>query len=209
MLRKHLVSLIALALLGFSCQAAPAKDAKSKVHADKDPKVLKAKQHPTKESKSDKAAKSRDAVVKKNEEAKASDKDLVETAVLAGNFTTLASAVKAVGLMDTLKGSAPFTIFAPTDEAFRKLPPGTVNELLKPENKERLKELLLQHVVPGNISAAEVSKMKTARTANGKELQITTEGGLLKIDGARVTKPDIKARNGTIHQIDAVLMPID
>jgi uncharacterized surface protein with fasciclin (FAS1) repeats len=136
--------------------------------------------------------------------------DIVETAVAAGTFKTLAAALGAAELVDTLKGDGPFTVFAPTDEAFEKLPAGTVESLLKPENKDKLKAVLLLHVVPGSVLAADVVKLKEAKTAGGATVKISTEGGV-KVGTAKgmsnVTKTDIKASNGVIHVIDAVILP--
>lgn len=136
--------------------------------------------------------------------------DIVETAVGAGTFKTLAAALGAAELVDTLKGAGPFTVFAPTDEAFAKLPAGTVETLLKPENKGKLKAILLLHVVPGSVMAADVVKLKEAKTAGGSTVKISTEGGV-KVGTAKgmsnVTKTDIKASNGVIHVIDAVILP--
>ena len=141
---------------------------------------------------------------------KESPKDIVDTAVGAGTFKTLAAALGAADLVSTLKGAGPFTVFAPTDEAFAKLPAGTVETLLKPENKEKLKEILLLHVVPGSVYAADVVKLKEAKTAGGKTLSISTDGGV-KVGTAtgmvNVTKTDIKAGNGVIHVIDSVILP--
>jgi uncharacterized surface protein with fasciclin (FAS1) repeats len=137
-------------------------------------------------------------------------KDIVDTAVGAGSFKTLAAALGAADLVATLKGAGPFTVFAPTDEAFAKLPAGTVETLLKPENKEQLKEVLLLHVVPGEVYAADVVKLKEAKTAGGKTVNISTDGGV-KVGTAKgmsnVVKTDIKASNGVIHVIDAVILP--
>jgi uncharacterized surface protein with fasciclin (FAS1) repeats len=137
-------------------------------------------------------------------------KDIVDTAVGAGTFKTLAAALGAADLVATLKGNGPFTVFAPTDEAFAKLPAGTVETLLKPENKEKLKEILLLHVVPGNVYAADVVKLSEAKTAGGKTVKISTDGGV-KVGTAtglvNVVKTDIKAKNGVIHVIDAVILP--
>ena len=133
--------------------------------------------------------------------------DIVDTAVAAGQFNTLAKALQAAGLVDTLKGKGPFTVFAPTDEAFAKLPAGTVEDLLKPENKEKLVSILTYHVVPGAVSSKKVAGMTSAKTVNGKSVKISAEGGTVKIDNATVTKADIKASNGVIHVIDSVLMP--
>jgi uncharacterized surface protein with fasciclin (FAS1) repeats len=133
--------------------------------------------------------------------------DIVDTAVAAGQFNTLAAALKAAGLVDTLKGAGPFTVFAPTDEAFAKLPPGTVEELLKPENKAKLTAILTYHVMAGKAMAADVSGMSSAKTVNGKELKLKLADGKVMVDNATVTKADIEATNGVIHVIDTVLMP--
>ena len=135
----------------------------------------------------------------------ASAADIVDTAVAAGNFTTLVSAVKAAGLAETLKGPGPFTVFAPTDEAFAKLPAGAVDALLKDPTK--LKQVLLYHVVPGKVMAADVMKMKTAKTAQGGSLAIHAMGGKVMVDKAEVVKTDIDCDNGVIHVVDSVLMP--
>lgn len=134
-------------------------------------------------------------------------KDIVDTAVSAGSFNTLVAAVKAAGLVDTLKGSGPFTVFAPTDEAFAKLPAGTVDNLLKPENRDKLKAILTYHVVPGKVMAADVVKLKQAKTANGASLTVKTSGGGVMIDNAKVVKTDIATSNGVIHVIDTVVLP--
>jgi uncharacterized surface protein with fasciclin (FAS1) repeats len=134
-------------------------------------------------------------------------KDIVDTAVAAGQFNTLAKALQAAGLVDTLKGKGPFTVFTPTDEAFAKLPAGTIDELLKPENKEKLVSILTYHVVSGAVSSKKVATMKSAKTVNGKDVSISAEGGSVKINDAKVIKADIKASNGVIHVIDSVLMP--
>jgi uncharacterized surface protein with fasciclin (FAS1) repeats len=139
--------------------------------------------------------------------SRAADKDIVDTAVAAGSFKTLAAALKAAGLVDTLKGEGPFTVFAPTDEAFAKLPAGTVENLLKPENKAKLTAILTYHVVPGTVMAADVMKLKTAKTVQGGSLKIAAANGKDMIDKATVTKADIAASNGVIHVIDTVLMP--
>ena len=134
--------------------------------------------------------------------------DIVETAVGAGQFKTLAAALEAAGLVEALKGQGPFTVFAPTDEAFAKLPAGTVEELLKPENREKLKAVLLYHVVSGKVVAADVLKLngKEARTLQGGKVKVRTKGGVM-VDNARVLKTDVMATNGVIHVIDTVLMP--
>ena len=134
--------------------------------------------------------------------------NIVETAVAAGQFKTLAAALEAAGLIDALTGKGPFTVFAPTDEAFAKLPAGTVESLLKPENKEKLKSILLYHVVPGNVTAKQVMKLngRTVKTLEGRSIKITAIHGVT-VDDARVTKTDIQASNGVIHVIDTVLIP--
>jgi len=134
-------------------------------------------------------------------------KDIVDTAVAAGSFKTLAAALDAAGLVETLKGKGPFTVFAPTDEAFAKLPEGTVKSLLKPENKQKLTAILTYHVVAGNVKAADVIKLSSAKTLNGQSVTIKTVGGKVMINNATVVKADIAATNGTIHVIDTVLMP--
>ena len=136
----------------------------------------------------------------------ASAADIVETAV-AGNFNTLVAAVKAAGLVDTLKGPGPFTVFAPTDEAFAKLPPGTLESLLKPENKAKLQSILTYHVVSGKVMAQDVAKLDSARTVEGQDITIKTMNGRVMVDGASVTKTDIVTSNGVIHVIDSVLLP--
>src|SRR5271157_5496216 len=131
--------------------------------------------------------------------------DIVDTAVSAGSFKTLAAALQAAGLVDTLKGKGPFTVFAPTDEAFAKLPPGAVEDLLKPENKEKLRAILLYHVVPGKVTAKQVVKLTSAKTAEGQPLTIKVEDGKVMVDNATVVKADVEASNGVIHVIDTVL----
>jgi transforming growth factor-beta-induced protein len=143
-----------------------------------------------------------------NSSASASGKkDVVDTAVAAGKFNTLVAAVKAAGLVETLKGAGPFTVFAPTDDAFAKLPAGTVEELLKPENKQKLVAILTYHVVPAKAMAADVASMSSAKTVNGKELKLKADGGKVMVDNATVTTADIECSNGVIHVIDTVLMP--
>lgn len=134
-------------------------------------------------------------------------KDIVETAVAAGQFNTLAAALKAAGLVETLKGKGPFTVFAPTDEAFAKLPAGTLDDLLKPENKDKLTAILTYHVVPGRVLAADVVKLKTAKTVNGQSVKIKTAKGGVMVDNANVVTTDIIASNGVIHVIDSVILP--
>ena len=133
--------------------------------------------------------------------------DIVDTAVNAGTFSTLAQALKAADLVETLKGSGPFTVFAPTDEAFRKLPSGTLEVLLKPENKEQLRSILTYHVVPGHVTAADVVKLTSAKTVNGQELRISVLKGVVWLNDAKVTKTDVAATNGLIHVIDRVIVP--
>lgn len=130
--------------------------------------------------------------------------DIVDTAVSAGQFSTLVAAVKAAGLVDVLKGDGPFTVFAPTDEAFAKLPAGTVESLLK--DKEALTKILTYHVVPGNVKVGDVVKLNSAKTVQGQKVKIDTKDGV-KINNAKVVKTDIAASNGTIHVIDTVLIP--
>ena len=134
-------------------------------------------------------------------------KDIVDTAVAAGSFKTLVAALQAAGLVDTMKSKGPFTVFAPTDEAFAKLPAGTVEDLLKPENKEKLVAILTYHVVPGEVLAAQVTKINSAKTVNGESLTIKVEGGAVMVDNAKVTKTDILCSNGVIHVIDSVMLP--
>ncbi len=133
--------------------------------------------------------------------------DIVDTAVAAGSFNTLAAALKAAGLVETLKGTGPFTVFAPTDEAFAKLPAGTVESLLKPENKAKLAGILTYHVVAGKVMAADVVKLTSAKTVNGQSVKIAVDGGKVKINDANVVKTDIATSNGVIHVIDTVLLP--
>jgi uncharacterized surface protein with fasciclin (FAS1) repeats len=133
--------------------------------------------------------------------------DVVDTAVAAGNFKTLVAAVQAAGLVDTLKGAGPFTVFAPTDEAFAKLPAGTVDDLLKPENKDKLVAILTYHVVPGKVMSADLAGKETkAKTVQGSEVTISGKDGVT-VDGAKVIKADIVTDNGVIHVIDAVILP--
>ena len=138
---------------------------------------------------------------------RAAGKDIVDTAVSAGQFKTLASALDAAGLVETLKGDGPFTVFAPTDEAFAKLPAGTLENLLKPENKDQLVAILTYHVVPGKVKAADVVKLNEAKTVNGKMVNIKVKGDTAMVNDAKVTKADIAASNGVIHVIDTVILP--
>jgi uncharacterized surface protein with fasciclin (FAS1) repeats len=139
--------------------------------------------------------------------AQAQDKDIVDTAVAAGDFKTLAAALDAAGLVQTLKGEGPFTVFAPTDAAFAKLPAGTVEDLLKPENKDKLAAILTYHVVSGKVMASDVVGLDEAKTVNGKAVDIEVEGNSVKVNGANVTATDIAASNGVIHVIDTVILP--
>ena len=139
--------------------------------------------------------------------AHAAEKDIVDTAVEAGQFETLAAALDAAGLVSTLKGAGPFTVFAPTDEAFAKLPDGTVEKLLEPENKDQLTAILTYHVVPGKVMAADVAEIDEAQTVNGKMIDIEVDGSSVKVNDATVTAADIAAANGVIHVIDTVILP--
>jgi len=138
---------------------------------------------------------------------RAQGKDIVDTAVGAGQFKTLAAALQAAGLVETLKGKGPFTVFAPTDAAFAKLPAGTVEMLLKPENKAKLTAILTYHVVAGKVMAADVVKVTSAKTVQGGAVAVKVTGGKVTIDNANVVTTDIAASNGVIHVIDTVLMP--
>ena len=134
--------------------------------------------------------------------------DIVDTAVSAGSFTTLVAAVQAAGLAETLKGEGPFTVFAPTDDAFAKLPAGTVDNLLKPENREQLQQILTYHVVPGKVMSSDLQgKSTTAATVEGSDVEIDASGSAVMVEGATVTQADIAASNGVIHVIDTVIMP--
>jgi len=133
--------------------------------------------------------------------------DIVDTAIAAGSFNTLVAAVKAAELVETLKSAGPFTVFAPTDEAFAKLPAGTVENLLKPENKTKLQGILTYHAVPGTVMAKDVVTLKTAKTVNGQDLTVRTSQGSVMVDGAGVLTTDILCTNGVIHVIDSVVLP--
>ena len=133
--------------------------------------------------------------------------DIVDTAVKAGSFKTLVAAVKAAGLGETLRGAGPFTVFAPTDEAFAKLPAGTVEDLLKPENKTKLTAILTYHVVPGKVMAADVVKLTSAKTVQGQSVAVSANHGTVMVDNAKVVKTDIVTSNGVIHVIDSVILP--
>ncbi len=133
--------------------------------------------------------------------------DIVDTAVAAGTFKTLVAAVGAAELVETLKGDGPFTVFAPTDDAFSKLPEGTVESLILPENKSKLVEILTHHVVAGRVTAADVKGLKEATTVAGKTVAITVDNGAVKIDDATVVTADVECTNGLIHIVDAVILP--
>ena len=139
--------------------------------------------------------------------AKAQDKNIVELAVGTESLSTLVAAVKAGGLVETLSGKGPFTVFAPTDEAFAALPAGTVETLLKPENKDKLTSILTYHVVSGKVMAADVVKVTSAKTVQGGEVAVAVDGETVTVDGATVTATDIECSNGVIHVIDAVILP--
>ena len=139
----------------------------------------------------------------------ATDKNIVDTAVAAGSFKTLAKALQAADLVETLKGAGPFTVFAPTDEAFAKLPAGTLEALLKPENKPTLQRILKSHVVAGKVMAADVVKTSSTKAVSGGMLTIASGNGGVTVDGAKVVKADIAATNGVIHVIDNVILPKD
>lgn len=134
-------------------------------------------------------------------------KDIVDTAISTNMFNTLVAAVKAAGLVDTLKGNGPFTVLAPTDEAFQKLPKGTVENLLKPENKDLLVKILTYHVISGDVKKEQAVKLRNAKTLQGQKVKIRARKGMVRINNAKVVKADVEASNGTIHVIDTVLMP--
>ncbi|MFG6247989.1 fasciclin domain-containing protein [Vibrio diabolicus] len=133
--------------------------------------------------------------------------DIVDVATENGSFNTLVAAVKAADLVDTLKGEGPFTVFAPTDDAFAKLPDGTIDMLLMPENKDKLVSILTYHVLPGKVMAADVVKLDKATTVQGQDVMIKTMGDKVMVNGANVMVTDVKAKNGVIHVIDTVIMP--
>ena len=141
------------------------------------------------------------------QDSHAQDKDIVDIAVEAGSFNTLVAAVQAAELVDVLKSEGPFTVFAPTDEAFAKLPEGTVANLLLPENKALLTSILTYHVVPGKVLAADVVNLTSAATVNGQSVTITVDDSGVKVDAAMVVQTDIEASNGVIHVIDSVIIP--
>lgn len=147
------------------------------------------------------------AIAGHHSENEAKTGDIVDVAVSAGQFNTLAAALEAAGLVNTLKGDGPFTVFAPTDAAFAKLPAGTVESLLKPENKDQLIAILTYHVVPGKVMASDVVKLSSATTVNGADVAVMLDGGSVRIDNATVVKTDIGASNGVIHVIDSVILP--
>jgi uncharacterized surface protein with fasciclin (FAS1) repeats len=138
---------------------------------------------------------------------RAETRDVVDTAIAAGSFKTLAKALDAAGLVTTLKGAGPFTVFAPTDEAFAKLPNGTLETLLKPENKEKLRRILTYHVVPGKVMAADVVKLQSAKAVSGDTITVKVQDGVVHLDNATVTSADVIASNGVIHVIDSVILP--
>ena len=140
-------------------------------------------------------------------QAQSGTKDIVDTAIAAGSFTTLAKALQAADLVDTLKGKGPFTVFAPTDDAFAKLPKGTLEDLLKPANKAKLRRILSYHVVPGRVMATDVLKLNSAKAVSGDTIDINASGGSVRVEEARVIKTDITASNGVIHVIDSVILP--
>jgi uncharacterized surface protein with fasciclin (FAS1) repeats len=139
--------------------------------------------------------------------AEAAEKDIVDTAVEAGQFQTLAAALEAAGLVETLKGAGPFTVFAPTDEAFASLPAGTVEALLEPENRDQLIAILTYHVVPGKVTSREVAGIDEARSVSGQMIDVEVDGSSVKVNDATVTQADIAATNGVIHVVDAVILP--
>ena len=140
-------------------------------------------------------------------QAQSATKDIVDTAAAAGSFSTLAKALQAADLVDTLKGEGPFTVFAPTDDAFAKLPQGTLEDLLKPANKAKLRRILSYHVVPGRVMATDVLKLNSAKAVSGDTIDINASGGSVRVEEARVIKTDITASNGVIHVIDSVILP--
>ena len=134
-------------------------------------------------------------------------KDIVDTATGAGSFNTLVAALQAADLVETLRSAGPFTVFAPTDAAFAKLPAGTLENLLKPENKAQLQAILTYHVVPGRVTAGDVVKLASAKTVNGQPVMVKMDSGTVMIDSAKVTQTDIMCSNGVIHVIDSVILP--
>ena len=138
---------------------------------------------------------------------RAETRDVVDTAIAAGSFKTLAKALDAAGLVTTLKGAGPFTVFAPTDEAFAKLPDGTLETPLKPENKEKLRRILTYHVVAGTVMASDVVKLQSAKAVSGDTITVKVKDGVVHVDNATVTSADVRASNGVIHVIDSVILP--
>jgi uncharacterized surface protein with fasciclin (FAS1) repeats len=138
---------------------------------------------------------------------RAETRDVVDTAVAAGSFKTLAKALDAAGLVTTLKGAGPFTVFAPTDEAFAKLPAGTIETLLKPENREKLRRILTYHVVSGKVMASDAMKLQSAKAVSGDTITVKAQNGVVHVDSATVTSADVTASNGVIHVIDSVILP--
>ena len=134
-------------------------------------------------------------------------KTIVDIAASKPEFSTLVAALKAGDLVTTLQGTGPFTVFAPTNDAFAKLPAGTLDDLLKPENRDKLRAILTYHVVPGRVRAADVVKLDEATTVNGAKADVEVEGGTVMVDGAKVTATDITADNGVIHVVDSVMLP--
>ncbi|MFN0151748.1 MAG: fasciclin domain-containing protein [bacterium] len=194
-------SIAALALLAGALLAANTANADCGAqHASADTKATKEVKATAASSTTAAAAKTADTAAPKN---------IVETAVAAGSFNTLVAAVKAAGLVETLSGKGPFTVFAPTDEAFAKLPKGTLEDLLKPENKAKLTSILTYHVVAGSVMAADVVKLESAKTANGQSVKIHVKDGKVMLGGSQVVKTDIGTSNGVIHVIDTVLLPAD
>ena len=138
---------------------------------------------------------------------RAETRDVVDTAIAAGSFKTLAKALDAAGLVTTLKGAGPFTVFAPTDEAFAKLPAGTLETLLKPENREKLRRILTYHVVSGKVMASDAMKLQSAKAVSGDTITVKAQNGVVHVDSATVTSADVTASNGVIHVIDSVILP--
>lgn len=140
--------------------------------------------------------------------SKVKSMDVVDLAAHTGQFNTLIAAVQAAGLEEVLRGDGPYTILAPTDEAFSKLPEGTVEDLLRPENRDKLKGILTYHVIPGNVYAKDVMAMSSGKTVNGQEVKFKVEGDTVYADAAKIVKTDVKASNGVIHIIDNVILPM-
>jgi uncharacterized surface protein with fasciclin (FAS1) repeats len=147
------------------------------------------------------------AFVNAQSAAPGTTKDIVTTAVDNGSFKTLAAALNAAGLVDTLKGPGPFTVFAPTDAAFAKLPAGTVENLLKPENRDQLRRVLTYHVVSGKVGSSDVVKLTSAKAVSGDSMRISTRDGSVMVNDAKVVTADVAASNGVIHVIDSVILP--